>query len=504
MTNKCVDCSTTPTSKERLARCRKGVQSPIDLPRNITAHQQCHDRHLMRYVKGDCRFDQLDFQVLPHVLRAYQPQNCTVEPTIDFSFGYPFKWVLEFTDISVPSQHTQDGRRYDAEIVLSHTYKRNVYGKHLGNVAIFLEKGTTKDHYRFLELYLRAWTESAAKAKQACKARGYRDLQSSEDYVMWNEDDFDHDEEDWTEMNDEWDMPLDFEKVVSPPEHQSSLNSKGQNLIRRRPVPRASKENVWDANVDNEDDEGPVLNEEWDSFMEEDDEGPMLNEEWNFVLEESDSEKVDGKEQGESSLHSKRRDLMQAVPTAAPTMASEILDKKWYRGPWHPYDWVAKSKTEYYFRYLGSLMEPPCFTGVHWRVMRRPIKISPRQLSMLEALLANRLNPDTCEKDTVGKLRPDGQTGKAVDVNRPIQQLYSAHGLVYCECVDWKSSQTEDQIYCNGTMEERGVSAWTPHSSPSRTLAPASSPTSAPASLPALAPDSSPTLAPTLSLVDCS
>jgi hypothetical protein len=59
------------------------------------------------------------------VLRAYQPHGCGSWPNIDFSRGFPDPWHLAFTDISVPSQHVQDGKRYDAEVVLSHVYSKD-------------------------------------------------------------------------------------------------------------------------------------------------------------------------------------------------------------------------------------------------------------------------------------------------------------------------------------------------------------------------------------------
>lgn len=94
--------------------------------------------------------------------------------------------------------------------------------------------------------------------------------------------------------------------------------------------------------------------------------------------------------------------------------------------------------TEYYFRYVGSAVEPPCFVGVHWRVVRRPVKISPRQLYWLSKLLKLRLNPTTCENDNVG--RPAGANNK-VEVNRPTQVVYGAHEVVYCECINWNSTK---------------------------------------------------------------
>ena len=64
----------------------------------------------------------MKFEIMPHVLRVYQPDECGEWPVIDFSKGFPVPWLLQFTDISVPSQHTQDGQRYHAEVVLSHVY----------------------------------------------------------------------------------------------------------------------------------------------------------------------------------------------------------------------------------------------------------------------------------------------------------------------------------------------------------------------------------------------
>lgn len=121
MANMCKDCS---SSDDRI--CKRHTQSPIHLSKkDAIANRECIDRHRMRYFAGECRFNKMDFQILPHVLRAYQPrQNCSgdFQPGIDFSRGFPHPWLLSFTDISIPSQHVIDGKRYDAEVVLSHTY----------------------------------------------------------------------------------------------------------------------------------------------------------------------------------------------------------------------------------------------------------------------------------------------------------------------------------------------------------------------------------------------
>jgi hypothetical protein len=118
--NTCHDCSSST-----IGECYKHKQSPIDLLTNVTAIGDCQDRHRMRYWAGECDFNDMRFQVLPHVLRAYQPvAKCSgvFQPQLDYSKGFPSPWQLAFTDISVPSHHTINGVGFDGEIVLSHYY----------------------------------------------------------------------------------------------------------------------------------------------------------------------------------------------------------------------------------------------------------------------------------------------------------------------------------------------------------------------------------------------
>jgi hypothetical protein len=44
-------------------------------------------------------------------------------PELDYSKGFPNFWQLSHTEISVPSQHTQEGKRYDVEVSLAHAYE---------------------------------------------------------------------------------------------------------------------------------------------------------------------------------------------------------------------------------------------------------------------------------------------------------------------------------------------------------------------------------------------
>lgn len=83
--NACLDCSESTTGA-----CRRHRQSPINLERSITSFRQCKDWHRMHFNKGNCRFENMRFEIMPHVLRAYQPKDgCQVDPCIDFSHGFP-------------------------------------------------------------------------------------------------------------------------------------------------------------------------------------------------------------------------------------------------------------------------------------------------------------------------------------------------------------------------------------------------------------------------------
>ena len=113
--------------------------------------------------------------------------------------------------------------------------------------------------------------------------------------------------------------------------------------------------------------------------------------------------------------------------------------------PLQAYEWMLKVGTEYYFRYEGTQVVPPCRQVVHWRVMKDPIRVHERQIAELNRLLAWRINEDTCTAETAGVLSEDGNK---VNVNREIQYTHRNHRKVFCECKDWPSQFLNDQIWC--------------------------------------------------------
>lgn len=125
---------------------------------------------------------------------------------------------------------------------------------------------------------------------------------------------------------------------------------------------------------------------------------------------------------------------------------------------WFNYFAMLGVRTEYYYRYIGSQTTPPCYGDYdkstsrgknHWRVMKDPIRIHPRQLREMQRLIRERIAPKddpvvACQRDTAAKIGSDG----TVDTARPLQSTNPAHYDVFCECKDWPSKWPEDREWC--------------------------------------------------------
>lgn len=124
----------------------------------------------------------------------------------------------------------------------------------------------------------------------------------------------------------------------------------------------------------------------------------------------------------------------------------------------HNYQFLIDSRTEYYFRYSGTQTVPPCWGPYtrntrgntnHWRVMKDPIRVHPRQIAEMERLLKNRIAPPddpfrACQVDTAGAIDEDGH----ISVARPLQDFSQGHYMSFCECKDWPSKWPEDRAWC--------------------------------------------------------
>jgi hypothetical protein len=124
----------------------------------------------------------------------------------------------------------------------------------------------------------------------------------------------------------------------------------------------------------------------------------------------------------------------------------------------HNYQFLIDVRTEYYFRYSGTSTVPPCYATFvggsrgntnHWRVLKDPIRVHPRQIAEMERLLKDRIAPNgsstnACENDTAAKIDSNGR----VSVARPLMQFDTVHFMTFCECDNWESKWPEDREWC--------------------------------------------------------
>jgi hypothetical protein len=132
-----------------------------------------------------------------------------------------------------------------------------------------------------------------------------------------------------------------------------------------------------------------------------------------------------------------------------------VHDEDYANLEWNPYEWLMKVGTEYYYRYEGTQLVPPCWEVVHWRAMKDPIRVHPRQIKELSRLLAWRLNPGECTVDTAGVVSDDGDL---VDLSREVMYYESPHRKVFCECKDWPSKFPGDQEWCRNWKQDTSYS----------------------------------------------
>jgi hypothetical protein len=117
-----------------------------------------------------------NFRIRRHALQILTPVNENGElqcgsgqkfPKLDYSKGFPDWWFLSHTEVTVPSEHTQDGKRYAGEVHLSHFYSVD-HERKVGKVAIFLETDPNRRRWSFLDKLICQWREVEEKNRQEC------------------------------------------------------------------------------------------------------------------------------------------------------------------------------------------------------------------------------------------------------------------------------------------------------------------------------------------------
>jgi hypothetical protein len=437
------------------ANCGRHHQSPINLERDraILGHEnekECIDVHWMKYEDSYCTLDQLmdadAFTVERHALRITQPItvfdnndiriDCNKPGVgrkfgrIDFSKGFSQWWFLSHIDVHTPSEHTQEGKRYDGEIQLQHFYSASAeeagVSNEMGTVSIFLQAYQNAPPYRYLDKLICLWRRHEYLVRQECgldpvpssypgcfpiRNRGRRNLRNKN-----------------KKNNGDGQSFQTVQDVLLYHQTQKKLG-----ITNTSSLPKLIMDDVnW----------GPPEDKDWDAWI--DQESAKLKQDdmaYDTIRKNQDNEDTDDDDK-DAAAHESFRKLLEG---------DEI--------EWFNYFPMVGVRTEYYYRYSGSQTIPPCYGNFqpdsreetnHWRVLKDPIRIHPRQLSELQRLIAARIAPvesqvNACRPDTAARVSNDGTT---VEAARPIQYHHAAHFDVFCECQDWRSKWPEDREWC--------------------------------------------------------
>ncbi|KAG7372545.1 Eukaryotic-type carbonic anhydrase [Nitzschia inconspicua] len=468
--NACLHCP------EGTFQCGRHHQSPINLKREygleLGTHpnaNECIDLHWMKYEDSFCTFDQLEdaeaFTIERHALRISQPIEtydnieddtdgvpdgvrlmCRIPGRgsrfgrIDFSKGFSDWWHLSHTDIRVPSEHTQEGRRYDAEIQLAHFYSIPWWNE-MATVSIFLDGSSPNNPvYRYLDKVICQWRRYEFQVRQEC---GLEPVEGS--------------------------YPGCF--PLSRRDRERNRNLRRSSSTEEEIAVESKKrrfQNVADVILHNEKHRSNPNHTDVKIFLDKGDTEPSEDKDWDAWIQQQ-SEQMDKEDalyhdlkdrtfngnHTDEALHEKFRKLLQG---------DEI--------PWFTYWPMLGVRTEYYFRYEGTQTIPPCHgkwiqgsrrNTNHWRVMKDPIRIHPRQLKELQRLMADRIAPkgsavNECQPDTAAKVTRDPSNPRKileVDGARPIMYTSHPHFKTFCECKDWPSKWPEDRKWCEMNDENQ-------------------------------------------------
>jgi len=449
--------------------CGRHHQSPINLLREVGLDpnisliaKECIDLHWMKYEDSFCSMEELiekdQFTIERHGLRIGQPitvyenlvndtdgvadgvkLECRIKGRgsrfgrIDFSKGFSNWWYLSHTDLHVPSEHTQEGERYDAEIQMYHFYSID-HDNEMAAISIFMNAYDNAPPYRYLDKIICQWREKEHNVRQQC---GLDPIQSSypgcfQLMKMQRSHGLGRDRNlrtDGTAKNDINYTKHRVRTVADTIYHNQLLGQDSNNtqlLLQMDEINFSpAEEKDWEAWIV---EQSKKMNEEEELYQR------LLEEEYDGVHTDD--------------LH---RRLIEGDATE-----------------WFNYWPLLGVRTEYYYRYQGTATIPPCYGNDtrssrrgsnHWRVMKDPIRIQTKQLLELERLIRDRIAPPDdpimpCQPDTAAKVSDDGR----VDVARPLQYTDDdVHDVTFCECKDWPSKWPEDRAWCAATddVEER-------------------------------------------------
>lgn len=364
-----------------------------------------------------------------HALRIAQPVekvgdeyqlNCLTEgrgrifSRLDMSGGFSQWWWLNGIEIKLPSEHTQNGKRYAAEAHLGHVYSanrndgtNNGADNELATIGIFFDARDDIEPYPFLDKLICQWRLSQENIREACGIESAKTHYRGCTYFS-------------------------REGNVTTAEQKELIGKarKKRNLRKMVIDPGASKE---EAKVPLKIDPGNYRDAEW------------TEEEWAKFQEE----------------YSRQHPLNSTNPFSNGRRHLMNYDHVTYFN----HQFLLDVRTEFYYRYGGTLNIPPCYGSRKggsnsqtnlWRFMKDPIRVHTDQIKEMNRLLRERIAPidslrNACQPDTAARVEDDGTAWVA----RPMQELHDDHDYYFCECEDWGSKIPEEQEWCRSGNRER-------------------------------------------------
>ena len=136
----------------------------------------------MNFEDGSCQWEDMEdsFEISRHALQIHTPmrRNGDIDcanangdreyARLDYSKGFPDWWHLDRTDVKVPSEHTQEGKRYAAEISLAHFYELDHYKNQIGYVTMFMQDYPNEKPWNYLDKLICKWRREEEKQRKKC------------------------------------------------------------------------------------------------------------------------------------------------------------------------------------------------------------------------------------------------------------------------------------------------------------------------------------------------
>lgn len=486
-------------------QCEKHHQSPIEMKRSVAinetdnlSYRECIDWHWMKYEDSSCSWQHIRsegaFTIERHALTMRQPfepvsaqeelehhplaeelglvgyqLKCFAQGKgrvwgrIDFSKGFNKWWFLSHMDMKIPSEHTQEGKRYSAEVQLHHFYSasRNWVDEidnqqnenEMATISIFLDAAEGNNAYPYLDRLICEWRNTEEQVRAACglpsvgqyhgcfpNKRGYTPYPTESPTTT-------------------------KEPTAAPVESVRRGRRLGQDLADNLLEQRLSRNGTKASTYKNGKPYLVMGPENWRD-------ADWTDEEWEYWAEaKSNFDRGVATPAQKAFLGEKESDWIdwaKAKNSYEESGADESTlsehERKLIAGDhlhFHNYQFLIDVKTEYYFRYQGTSTIPPCYGAQeggsrantnHWRVIKDPIRVHPRQIEEMSRLIRDRIDPDRCREDTAAKVERDG----TVDVSRPLMETNYHHFKTFCECPNWRSKWPEDKKWCRMTEDGRG------------------------------------------------